>query len=360
MKARFEALMVILHALDWHKVSLTWNFNRWFLFLGVKLFVPNSSATKLWDLRRGTDAWDLSSRLYFPFSARKKGLDETSVPDLLVVARHGRFGNNIRQILYSLAVAERLGVREVVAKSIPEFPHGSWEVGPNLTLTHDPVLRPRRVTRPRTILAGDFFVVSRLPTPIDDVDYTVLADGLARASGLRQGAPLPVDTLVIHIRSGDVFGERPHHSLGQPPLSFYEKVLEHSRPQNVVLVYENSLNPVIPKLQARLDSLSIAYSIHSGDLRSDLQLLLSARQLVTGKGTFGQALLVLSPHIERWYHFGEGKERFPTSRRRSVVAITDRDGDYVSVLGHWENSPNQRELMLSYPASNLELTERSS
>jgi hypothetical protein len=298
--------------------------------------------------------------LYFPLPARNKRLDETSVPDLLVVARHGRFGNNIRQILYSLAVAERLGVREVVARSIPQFPHGSWEVGPNLTLTHDPVLRPRRVTQPRTILAGDFFVVPRLPTPIDDVDYTNLGDGLVRASGLSEAPPLPMDTLVIHIRSGDVFRERPHHSLGQPPLSFYEKVLEHSRPQNVVLVYEDALNPVIPRIQVRLKSLSIPFSVHSGDLRSDLELLLSARQLVTGNGTFGQALLVLSPHIERWYDFGVGKERFPTSRRLAVVSITDREGDYVAALGRWENSPSQRNLMLKYPASNLELTERSS
>jgi hypothetical protein len=360
MRARFAALLVILRALDWHKVSLTWNFNRWFLLLGAKLYLPSAKATERWDLRCGPDAWDLSSRLYFPLLARDKQLKEATVPDLMVVARHGRFGNNIRQILYSLAVAERLGVREVVARSIPEFPHGSWEVRPNLTLTHDPVLRHRRVARPRTILAGDFFVVPRLPTPIDDVDYTVLGDGLVRASGLCEAPPLPMDTLVIHIRSGDVFRERPHHSLGQPPLSFYEKVLEHSRPQNVVLVYEDTLNPVIPNLQARLESLFIPYSIHSGDLRSDLQLLLSARQLVTGNGTFGQAVLVLSPHIERWYDFGEGKERFPTSRRRSVVSITDREGDYVAALGHWENSPSQRNLMVKYPALNLELTERTS
>lgn len=360
MKARLEAIMVILRALDWHKVSLTWNFNRWFVFLGGKLFVPNARATKLWDLRRGTDAWDLSSSLYFPFSALSKRLDTASVPDLLVVARHGRFGNNIRQILYSLAVAERLGVREVVARSIPEFPYGSWDVSPTVTLTHDPLLRPRRVTRPRTVLAGDFFVVPRLPTQIHDVDYTVLEDGLARASGLCEASPLPMDTLVIHIRSGDVFGERPHHSLGQPPLSFYEKVLEHARPQNVVLVYEDALNPVIPELHARLESLSVAYSVHSGDLRSDLQLLLSARQLVTGNGTFGQALLALSPNIERWYDFGEGRERFPSARRRLVVSITDREGDYVGALGRWENSPVQRDLMLSYPASSLELTEHAS
>lgn len=360
MKARFEALMVILRALTWHKVSLTWNFNRWFVLLGFKLFVSNASATKLWDLRRGTDAWDLSSRLYFPFSASNKRLDQTSIPDLLVVARHGRFGNNIRQLLYSLVVAERMGVREVVARSIPEFPRGSWDLSPNLTLTHDPLLRPRRVSKPKAVLAGDYFVLARLPAAVEDFDYTVLADCLAQASGLVQEPPLPVDTLVIHIRSGDVFGDRPHPSLGQPPLSFYERVLGHSRPRNVVLVYEDDLNPVIPKLKAHLKSLSIAYSVHSGDLSSDLQVLLSARQLVTGNGTFGQALLVLSPHIERWYDFGEGKERFPTSRRRLVVSVTDREGDYVATMGRWQNSPNQRKLMLSYLASNLELTERSS
>jgi hypothetical protein len=359
MRARFESLMVILRALDWHKVSLTWNFNRWFLLLGAKLYLPSAKATERWDLRRGPDAWDLSSRLYFPLWARNKQLNEATVPDLMVVARHGRFGNNIRQILYSLAAAERMGVREVVARSIPEFPRGSWDFGPSLTLTHDPLLRPRRVTQPRTILAGDFFVVPRLPVSVDDADFSVLGEGLARASGLCEAPPLLIDTLVIHIRSGDVFRESPHHSLGQPPLSFYEKVLQHSRPQSVVLVYEDDLNPVISQLRSHLETLPLSYSVHSGDLRSDLRLLLSARQLVTGNGTFGQALLAISPNLERWYDFGEGKERFPTSRRRSVVSITDRAGDYVAALGHWENSLIQRELMVSYPASKLKLTERS-
>ena len=33
------------------------------------------------------------------------------------------------------------------------------------------------------------------------------------------------DSLYIHIRGGDVFGIRPHASLAQPPLCFYEKII---------------------------------------------------------------------------------------------------------------------------------------
>jgi hypothetical protein len=357
LRAKLESLKVILRALDWHKITLTWNFNRWFLLLGFALYRPDLVATKEWDRRRGAEAWDLSSRLYFLATSRDRHLDVAAVPDLLVVARHGRFGNNVRQILYALVVAERLEISEVVAKSIPEFPRGSWALTPSLRLTHDPLLRPHSAAGPRVVLAGDFFVVPRLPVDIADVDYSTLGAGLSLASGLSPEFALPEDTLVIHLRSGDAFRENPHPALGQPPLSFYRAVVEHVKPGHVVFVYENEANPVISGLKDYLDSQEIAFSVHSGDLRSDLTVLLSAQQLVTANGTFGQSVLALSTHLRTWYHFGNEEERFPSSKSRRAISVRDKTGDYSRAMEHWQNTKAQRELMLAYPDSALEIAE---
>jgi hypothetical protein len=353
LSSRFEALMVILRALDFHKIALTWNFNRWFVALGTQVFRSHAGATVHWDSRRDSGSFALSSRLYFPLISGKRELDPSEVPDLIVVPQHGRFGNNIRQILYALVVAKRLGVREVVAKSLPQFPAGSWELSEGLTLTHDSLLRPRVVTRPRVVLGGDFFVVPRLPTSIENFDYTELAEGLARASGLVPKEPLGDDTLVIHIRSGDVFRESPHPSMGQPPLSFYTKVLSAARPTAVILVYEDKANPVIAQLETSLREQATPFTVHSGDLRSDLTVLLGAQQLVTGNGTFGQAVITLATHLRTWYYFGQDRPRFPVARDFQLVSIRDRDGSYSTALSPWRNTAEQRALMVSFPESGL-------
>jgi hypothetical protein len=168
-----------------------------------------------------------------------------------VVAEHGRFGNNVRQIAYALAAARRLGVREVVAKSLPLTPIGYWEVEEGLHLTHDPLLRPRIVTKPKVILGGDFFVVRRLPVSVDESDYSTIGRALARATGLEPEVPLEEETLVIHVRSGDAFSAHPHGALGQPPLSFYQMVLAELNPSHVVLVFEDEANPVIARTGSR-------------------------------------------------------------------------------------------------------------
>jgi hypothetical protein len=205
-----------------------------------------------------------------------------------------------------------------------------------------------------SILAGDFFVLPRLPVDIDGFDYSHISETLARIFPFFPSQPLPTDTLVIHIRSGDIFGERPHPSMGQPPLSFYVTVIEETKPSRVVLVYEDDRNPVIRVLSEYLNDHAIDHQIRSGDLAEDLGVLLAARQLVTGNGTFGQGILLLSQNLEKWFVFGQGgRRRFPRGSKLHVCSITDESGDYGKELNPWRNSAKQRELMVMFPASNL-------
>ncbi len=149
-------------------------------------------------------------------------------------------------------------------------------------------------------------------------------------------------------------------NLGQPSFSFYEKVLVTENPARVVLVYEDRASSVIAEVEGRLDALGIPYAVKSSSFEEDLAVLLGARSLVTAQGTLAEALLLLSPHLTRWIHFGKPQKPFFRSRGvDSVVSIVDRSGEYSDQIlkGNWTNSDAQRSLMMSFPGEKLELVE---
>ena len=347
-----------LYSANWNQIRQTWKFNRLFVILGVRLRVADSHMSSALGRRRGPDEWDLSSRVYRPWSVARKRWGSDFSPDVLVVAQHGRFGNMIRQLSLAIAVAERLGIREVLVKSLPQFPVGTWALDNGVALTHDPWLRTRMIARPRLVLGGDFFVKPRLPIDVEGVDFDVIGRSLFEAMGMSTLQPLDSSTLVIHFRSGDAFTSTPHPNLGQPPLAFYQKLLEHEAPARVILVHEDTANPVIGAVHIHLDERGIPYSVQSSSFEADLALLLSASTLVTAEGTLAEALLALSPHVRRWIHFGNPRKTFFRGRELdSVVSISDTTGEYSSQVlnGNWTNSDSQRSLMMTFPMEKLEV-----
>lgn len=334
-----------------HHLSMNWNFNRWFLFLGWRLRLA------VWSHRAG-DYESLtgpvvSSRVYRTVAGAllKQGPINIGV---IVVAEHGRFGNSIRNVAQALAVAKTIGVAEVVAKSIPQLPSGSWTVDRGLILTHDHMLRPRRVRAPAAVLAGDFFVAGRLPVAVQNFDYSRIGKSLANILSLPD-QPLPDDTLVIHIRSGDAFQSEPHPELAQPPLSFYLEAVSQTKPARVIMVFESDLNPVIRGLKGWLRQHNIPCDLQSSSFSEDLAVLLRARSLVLARGTLGPALTLLSSNLKTVTVFGsQDVNRFMKKSAPRVLRVVDKVGDYESVVvKDWRNTRAQRDFMLSYPQDHL-------
>lgn len=345
-----------VYGLNWHQLRMNWNFNRWFLFLGFALFRRSQSLTE--KLIIGRDKLDsgLSSSVYRRFGAKSTARKASQSLDVLVVAEHGRFGNSIRQFANALATAEILGIREVVAKSLPMIPRSSWELRNGIRLTHDPLLKPRVVTRPVTALGGDFFVFSRLPKSVEAFDYSQIATDLGSLLAIRIDKPLPARTLVIHIRSGDAFSVGPHRSLGQPPLAFYTAVIERLKPTNVVLVFEDDKNPVVGALLRWLGEVKIEFDIQSANFAADLAVLLSARTLITARGTLGDAVELVSPNLQRIATFGKkSQSRFPQSKSVKRLKVWDPAGTYSSanLMSNWRNTPQQRSLLLDFQPDQL-------
>lgn len=57
-----------------------------------------------------------------------------------------------------------------------------------------------------------------------------------------------IDYLYIHIRSGDIFKRKPHILYTQPPLCFYQSILENYKFKKIYLISKDNKNPIIQKL----------------------------------------------------------------------------------------------------------------
>lgn len=161
------------------------------------------------------------------------------------------------------------------------------------------------------------------------------------------------EILTIHIRSGDIFkAEIPHFKYGQPPLSFYKKILSKKAWNSVELVYEDDSNPVINALKIYMQQHGINFTEYSSDLKGDIEILARATSIVIGRGTFIYPIICMSSNIRSVYYFhNESSTSWGLNNKNiNFYAINDLVGNYASeVLSFWKKSPAQLALMLSYP-----------
>ena len=161
--------------------------------------------------------------------------------------------------------------------------------------------------------------------------------------------PLDDDTLVIHIRGGDIIEreyEKPHNYV-QNPLSYYLALIEDFK--NVVVVVEpKSNNPVVPELQKikrlKFQSLSVV---------EDYETLLSAKNLATsGVGTFAVSAALCSHNIKNLFTsnaYLTEHLNYTMMYNTDVVVHELELKDYIPVYPcSWKNNKEQRKLMLEY------------
>jgi hypothetical protein len=165
--------------------------------------------------------------------------------------------------------------------------------------------------------------------------------------------PPGADEVVIHLRAGDIFGPAPHPNYGQPPLAYYQSVVASLRAEGigrVCLVYEDRGNPVIAALEEWLAAEGLPCRHQSGRVEEDIAFLMAARHLVFGSGSFGHGICLLAGQIASVHAFDRMGlyEGLPNIGRLRLAH--DAGGGYIPDWG-WTNAPEQRQLMIDYPAS---------
>ena len=160
---------------------------------------------------------------------------------------------------------------------------------------------------------------------------------------------IPDDTIVIHIRSGDVFdkGVSNPNQYVPNPLDFYRQLLDGFR-KAIIVTEPDEYNPVVQELK-RYDKVTV----QSLTVQEDFATLMGARNVASsGVGTFAVAAALCSQRIERFYcsnvsisehlnwHMLVGKE----------VEVHCMHLDNYIKPGEWRNTDEQRQFILDYKA----------
>jgi hypothetical protein len=278
----------------------------------------------------------------------------------------GMFGNMSRRLANGASVALAQGIGGLVAprKMIFHgdiFREGIHLLGPSTKLYLGD--EPSRVSNTLQVLVHGELLRNRNfeaeLQPSVDAAWEALHDILL----IDDHETSPVDQhLVIHIRGGDVFGPRKPRTYGQPPLSFYHRVLREKEWTAVTIVHQDLHNPVVEPLLDLCSQLDIPVTNQMGSILEDVRALLSGHTLVAGRGTFIPAVVGLSRVCSRVYFFEDKCNLVPRRSGITMVRVVDRDKTFTSSLlsQNWANTPEQRALMLEYPMSSLVIESEDS
>jgi len=268
-------------------------------------------------------------------------------------------------------VAEKLGATQVRIVATDVFPI-------ELTVINGITIAPREVPFDVALncLSGMFFTCTPLGGIMDDLTpqhRVYLLETYIRPLLIPFKMPTNIITpgdLIIHIRSGDIFqGEEGQggSSFGgsiytQPPLSFYLLVVERAfsgLKGRVIIIAENSLNPVILELVKTLDAECHQVTLRlNHDLATDLSWLFCGSNVVFAHGSIGIAVALLSPSIKTAYFFrhnGTGTLEPVTKYIGDQVQkffVIDEDGSFIP-FGGWRNTAAQRRQLLEFPIERL-------
>jgi hypothetical protein len=252
---------------------------------------------------------------------------------------HGRFGNVLLQVLNGVYIAEKTRSRLTVPDT------------PVLTRTEWDLRQQEDVSSPCshvTITGGDpnFWHARDCPlltnaTPSDKRD--VFTRHVVPHLKLNI-ADVDPQTLVIYLRSGDVFaGNGGSEWYVQPPVSFYRSVLRRRKWNRVVVVTDHSnatlVNPVLDVLKREWPAIETA----KASLAEDIATLIAASHIVSARSTLADLVLLIGD-LKRCAYLPacEGHEE-----ERSAGGVCYMMDGYTA-QGTWDNSATQRQAMLAY------------
>ena len=112
--------------------------------------------------------------------------------------------------------------------------------------------------------------------------------------------------LHIHIRSGDIMKPDQGADLVQPPCAYYEDEIIRHDWEKVIIVSEDRANPCIDYLVGKYENVHY-FGVNS--LEHDITELLSATNIMIGRGTFIQALSVFMPNLKNIHYPTDGDYR---------------------------------------------------
>ena len=155
------------------------------------------------------------------------------------------------------------------------------------------------------------------------------------------------DDLVINIRSGDVFVNMIHRKYGQPPLCFYQKIIDDNKFKNIYLMSNGHENPTVNKLLKLYPKIKF---IH-GALEEDVSVIIYSYNLVMPISTFPLTLVRLNNNLRKMFVYPLINYNFKDEN--FTVYKMEASQNYLNKIQRkWNNTKDQLDLMINENCSN--------
>jgi hypothetical protein len=161
--------------------------------------------------------------------------------------------------------------------------------------------------QPNTLALPEWSLFRRLFWRLDILPFSpnlenyrvALREDLSNIIPHHTDASINDDTLVIHMRSGDVFTDKLNAVKMiyiQPPLSYYLEIISNFSFKDIVIVTQNDhKNPCINNLKKIIPNIRV----QSSTLFDDISTIMSARNLVVPHSSFSICLGLASDKLKR-------------------------------------------------------------
>ena len=157
--------------------------------------------------------------------------------------------------------------------------------------------------------------------------------------------------LYIHIRSGDIFSTFIHGNYAQPPLCFYEFIINNFHFEKIFIISEDKRNPVIDVLLNKYTNIKFLHQ----DFSHDVSYIINAQNLIISSSSFSLNLARLSSKLKNLFVYDitpkEEKEywliddnKYNENLKKFVMKVSDK---YKSEMFPWISNEKQKYLMLN-------------
>ena len=165
------------------------------------------------------------------------------------------------------------------------------------------------------------------------------------------------DDLYIHIRGGDIFLPSCSKVYAQPPLCFYEKIINQTKFKNIYIISMDNLNVVINPLKGKYKNIIL----NKNNFEYDISLLVHAYNIVLAISSFSYSAIKLNDNLKNIYEYDIMKLsqklfflhhhffKFPIRYKIYTMKPSDK---YISEMFSWTRSTKQIKLMLEEECPN--------
>lgn len=293
---------------------------------------------------------------------------------------YGRLGNNLIQYMNILLIGLFLKSKNISLFKPKGFHiQGEFQIADTRISIQENIETDKVFNSSTRKLTGKFFVAKGFEAVFEQAsDGTLLqcVSTISEMLHLEEDSFLfdPARTLVMHIRSGDIFNKSKIHPwYAQPPAAFYIKAAQDAEKfgiDSVLIITENYSNPTIPFLIEELPKYGFKVSVQSESISQDFSTLRQARYLVKSNSTLPEMAAMFSDSIRYLWCFERISSQFGQGdmtasiitmmprifRLKKIHCIIAYDTtNRATPMGQWAMTPKQYALLTEIPPEDIKL-----